>query len=531
MSSDLRRHLSPEAWNWLVILAPFTGVIHAERLPLYTASLGLGSRRLAHLLTTWQAEGILLPDARDPAYLSLSPEVKAELQAALEADPERREAAEHAFLEHYEALASTLQEMARTEEVYAVPEGAHTVAFERDNLETALRLAIRRGRPLVTLYGPLAGYYGPEERVRAIALGEEVVAELSRRRAVESRENEIELLAALGALGTQYKEQGEYTRARARLERVLHLLARFKGIPPELVAMLSGHTHFQLGAIAYAQEKWNRAEYHFERMLEVTEEDSNPSDDVQAFVYLGRIAAKRNDWQAADEHFARAMDVAVEEEDELLQAEIYRAMSATELAQQHWKEANELISKALILAYKIEIPALQAAIWRQIGAMAEAQHEWVEAEASYRTAVAHYRAGEWPQQAIAVYRDLVHLAERQGARDREYKYLLEAAGLARELQSERLLQEIDYEMGRRAARDGRWRKAIADLLKVIELDRLTSNTTLREQALRALAALWYQGHNTVPRRVATVLGIAPQEAQELLQQALPRPGGNDPKQD
>jgi tetratricopeptide (TPR) repeat protein len=165
----------------------------------------------------------------------------------------------------------------------------------------------------------------------------------------------------------------------------------------------------------------------------------------------------------------------------ILIASIYHSLGMVAEAQRQWAQAEQYYQKALAIKIDFNDRHSQASTYHQLGRVAQEQRQWAQAEEYYQKALAIYIDFNDRYEQASTYHQLgmVAQAQRQWAQAEQYYH-------------KALAIYIEFD-------DQYW----------------AGNTVWR------LAHLWQEsGDNNLPGHLASWLGIAPAEAEELLRQRL-----------
>ena len=157
--------------------------------------------------------------------------------------------------------------------------------------------------------------------------------------------------------------------------------------------------------------------------------------------------------------------------------------------------------------------------------MAQEQRQWKQAEEYFLTALETFIEFKDRYSQATTYHNLGFVAEKQGAWNQAEEYYLTALEIYIEIK-DRYSQASTYnQLGGVAGEQEQWKQAEEYFLMTLEIYAGVNDGDLLAMTLRNITRLWRaSGDADLPGRVAKVLGIPPEKAEDTLRSVLPDEG-------
>ena len=559
-------NLSPDAQGLLVCLAPFVGVINTSFLPQY--SEGLRARlELAHLpFDRWQE---VLQEAADwglvnshelPGYLHLQPTLPYFLRSRLQADEpsDVRQAVEIGFRELYDPFAGAMYQLLNSKEPQERKLGQALIGVEYENLRRALDLALEAKASILEPYRALSGFLDHmHDEERGLELGEQVLARLKTEEEKLPPQLGFELAGVIDDVAKRKLLLKRYDEAQESYRKALDLVGKIKDLPNDRRAKLTASVHHQLGYVAQEQRQWLEAESYYKQALQIFIDFNDRHSQASTYHQLGNVAQEQRQWSEAESYYKQALQIYIDFNDRYEQADTYHQLGNVAEAQRQWSEAETYYKQSLQIDIDFGNHHPQASTYHQLGNVAEAQRQWLEAESYYKQALQIKIAfNDRHSQALTYHQlGIVAQAQRQlSEAESYYKQALQVfidfndrygqAGTYHQLgivaQAQRQLSEAEsyykqalqiyidfndrykeagtyHQLGVVAEERQQWEQARAHLLEALSIYRDYQEGHKGGIVLRSLARVWKaSGDPELPKAMAGVFGVAPEEVEELL---------------
>ncbi len=480
-------NLDEAAQQLLLCFFPFTGVVWQQLLPEYFKLLQqqpalsqLPFERATEVLQTAQNWGLVSPHPM-PGFLNLQPIFPYFLKTRLAElnNPDFRTVVETAFREYYDQIGKALHGLLTSKEAQEKKMGQMLIPLESSNLYTALELALQQKVSIWGIYVALHEYLKlTQDRQKGIELGKMILAQSKQYSAEQLSQYEgHNFVRVLGDLGQRELDLKQYQEAESRCQENFHRLEALTILDSEQKAKMIAVTHHQLGIIAQEQRQWPQAEDSYQKALTIYIEFNDRYAQASTYHQLGIVAQEQRQWPQAEDSYQKALKIKIEFNDRYEQAAIYHQLGIVAQEQRQWPQAEELYQKALKIELEFNDRYAQAATYHQLGIAVQEQRQWPQAEELY-------------QKALKIKIDF----------------------------NDRYEQAATYHnLGVVAQEQGQWPQAEDYLLKALEIYHDYEDSHYLQITLRSLSRLWNRGHvEGLPGRMATILGISPEEVEDLM---------------
>jgi tetratricopeptide (TPR) repeat protein len=479
--------LEPGVQGLLACLAPFSGVYYTGLNDSYPKALrrqpalaGLPFERWTRVLLEAQDWGLLGPHPQAPGFLALQPTLPYFLRARLSA-PEQagfKAAVEAAYRQVYDGYAGEIFQLTQSKKAQEKQTGLAFASLEYENLLQAVELALAAQASIWEPYRALSVYLdAAQQHRRGLALAEKVL------RVLEGYPPDLlrgplgaELVGVIYDIAQRQLETQQYAEAERAYRKALALLQGLDIYEEKQKAFLSAGIYHQLGMAAQEQRRWEQAEDHYQKALEIKIESGNRYNQAKTYHQLGIVAQEQRRWDQAEAHYQKALEIKIESGDRHSQAATYHQLGMVAQAQRRWEQAEAHYQKALQIYIDFDDRYEQAGTYHQLGIVAQEQRRWEQAEAHY-------------QKALEIYIDFGDRYEQAGTYG---------------------------QLGLLAEEQGRVHQAQQHLLKCLEIFVEFNDLFSVELAMRNLGRLWRQsGDASLPAAAGQVLGLTPVQVEAL----------------
>ena len=503
-------NLSPDAQTLLLCLAPFTGVMYADALENYTQYLRQQPALADLPFDQWPAVlqeaahwGLLTPHEVS-GFLHLQPIFPYFLRTRLEPQPTEphpqplpkgegshpspagegagvRSAIETAFRQHYDDLGDQLFRLLEAKEPQQRQMGQLLTRLEYENLHTALHLALVAQVSILNPYKALSFYLDTtQDQQRGLVLGQTVLARLENYSAeILTGQIGAEFAVVLDDIAKCQLLLKQYAAAEVSYQKALSIWLNNKSYEPDQIKKMSASIYHQLGYVAQEQRQWAQVEQYYQQALALFIEFNDRYGQAATYHQLGYVAQEQGQWAQAEEYYQQALALKIEFNDRYAQAMTYHQLGRVAQEQRQWVQAEQYYQQAFAICIEFNDRYHQALIYHQLGSVAQEQRQWAQAEQYY-------------QQALAI--------------DIEFNDRYEQAGTY-------------HQLGSVAEEQQQWAQAQAYFLQALEIFVEFEDEYYLGITLRSLARLWQASvDGALPAAVAAVLGVAPAEVEQKLQE-------------
>ena len=477
-------NLSEPAQQLLLTLAPFKGVVnkdwldnYSERLLARPALAGLPCDKWDEVLKEAEKMGLLKPYEdewfAENGYLSLQPVFPFFLKARLNdpAQAERKEAIETAFREHYEGIGGFLGELTDSKEAGQQQAGFALIKEEYENFYTALQIALRQQKSIVTVFLKLSKYLDKsQQHQQGLELGRQVM------QALENYPEELlqgqigyEFVGVLcDSIGKKFYLLQQFQEAEEAYSKALELWDGMMIPSPELKGTQRATILHQLGMVAQEQRKYAEAEHYYKEALAIKIEYNARYEQASTLHQLGSVAQEQRKYVEAERYYKEALGIYVEYNDRYEQAGTLGQLGIVAHDQRKYAEAERYYKEALGIFVEYNARYEQAKTLHQLGMVAQKQRKYAEAERYYKEALGIYVEYNDRYEQASTLGQLGLLAEDQQQWDEAQAYALEAAAIFVEFNDEHNLGIVLRLLGRiwRATKDRGLVEKLAVLLNI-----------------------------------------------------------------
>ncbi|TNJ39415.1 tetratricopeptide repeat protein [Chlorobaculum thiosulfatiphilum] len=438
-------NLSEPAQQLLLTLAPFKGVVNKNWLEQYSERLlaqpvlaGLPCDKWDEVLKEAEKMGLLKPHEDDwlaeNGYLSLQPVFPFFLKARLNepAQAERKEAIETAFREHYEGIGRFVGELTDSKEAGQQQAGFALIGVEYENFYTALQIALRQQRSILSVLKPLSDFLDKtRQHPQGLELGRQVMQAFERwPKELIQGQTGYEFVGVLcDSIGKKFYLLQQFQEAEEAYSKALELWDGMMIQSPEHKGKQRATILHQLGLVAQVQQKYEEAERYYKEALAIKIEYNARYEQAKTLHALGAVVQKQRKYDETERYYKEALGIYIEYNDRFWQAGALHHLGIVAQHQRKYAEAERYFKATLAIMIEYNTRFEQAAPLHQLGLVAQEQKKYEEARQYYKDALAlsvEYNARL--DQALTLHQ-LGRLAEDQQQWKEAKAYALEAAEL------------------------------------------------------------------------------------------------------
>jgi len=529
-------NLSEPAQQLLLTLAPFKGVvnkkflgIYSERLLAQPALAGLPCEKWDEVLREAEKMGLLKPHENewlaDFGYLSLQPVFPFFLKSRLTdpAQAERKEAIETAFREHYEGIGGYLGSLTDSKEAGQQRAGFALIGVEYENFYTALQIALRQQKSILSIFPRLSGYLDKsQQHSQGLELGRQVMQSLERW-PEELIQGQIgyEFVGVLcDSIGTKFLQMQQFQEAEEAYSKALELWDRMMIQSPEQKGNVRSTILHQLGMVAQAQRKYEEAERYYKETLAIQIEYNARYEQAKTLNQLGMVAQDQRKYAEAERYYKEALAIQIEYNARYEQAGTLHNLGAVAQAQRKYEEAERYYKEALSICVEYNARYEQAKTLHQLGMVAQDQRKYAEAERYYKEALAiqiEYNARYEQAKTLHALGAVVQEQRKYAESERYYK---EALAIYVEYNDRFWQAGALHQLGSLAEDQQQWDEAQAYTLEAAAIFVEFGDQYSLAIVLRLLGRIWRATKDRgLVEKVAALLNSSAAECEALLGEA------------
>jgi tetratricopeptide (TPR) repeat protein len=460
-------NLSESAQQLLLCLAPFSGFIWRDGIPLYAEELKklepfkdydfAGFDDAIQEAINW---GLLSPiDDSNDSLLSIQPVFPYFLQVRLnESTVEIQEALQEGFKSHYCNLADSYDQMLQSKDPQEKKWGIFLCRLEYENLYATLQTCLKKHESFTDAFYCLYTYFVAINDKQGRLKISEAISEALETYPTELIQGKLEYEAmnALHYLANAYLQTKQLDQAKHIYHKELETIAALKSIDTKQKGMFIAHTYHQLGRVAEELREWDDARHNYHQALAIKVEFGDRYSQACTYGQLGRVAEELREWDDARHNLHQALTIYVEFGDQYSQAIAHHQLGRVAEELREWDNARHHYHQALAISMELGDRYEQASTYHQLGRVAEELREWDDARHNYHQALAiKVEFGDRYEQA-STYHQLGRVAQELREWDDACHSYHQALAISMEL-GDRYEQAIIYhQLGRVAQEFGEW---------------------------------------------------------------------------
>jgi tetratricopeptide (TPR) repeat protein len=399
-------NLSESAQQLLLCLAPFSGFIWRDGIPLYAEELKklepfkdydfAGFDDAIQEAINW---GLLSPiassaseaiDAGNDRLLSIQPVSPYFLQVRLnESTAEIQSALQDGFKNHYRSLADSYKQLMQSKDPQEKQLGIIFCRLEYENLHAALQTCLQK-QGSIDIYFCLDKYFEVTNNTQdGLKIAEEV-NEVLETYPVALIQGELghEAMIALDYLANAYLKTKQFDRAKRSYQKKLEVIAALQSIDTRQKGLSTALTYHQLGIVAQELREWDDARHNYHQALAIQVEFGDRYSQARIYHHLGIVAQELREWDDALHNYHQALAIQVEFGDRYSQASTYHQLGRVAQELREWDDARHNYHQALAIQVEFGDRYSQASTYHQLGMVAQGLREWNDARHNYHQALA-----------------------------------------------------------------------------------------------------------------------------------------------
>jgi tetratricopeptide (TPR) repeat protein len=518
-------NLSESAQQLLLCLAPFSGFIIRDLIPIYVMELQKLEPFNSYDFTGFDAAiqtainwGLLSPiNARNSRLLSIQPVFPYFLQVRLnESTVKVQEALQDGFKNHYCKLADSYRNLLESNDSSDKKLGILSCKIEYESLYAALQVCIDRHES-INIYFCLYKYFAVTNDIKSrMIITEEVYESLKSYPSSNSSQRCDETIIIFDYLANIYGETRKIDKAEIIYKEKINVINNSQHLSEKARKICIANTYRSLAAIALKIHNWNDAYEKLLNALVLYEEFGDRYNQADVYFKLGTILQRSEKWDEAHSNYLLSLEIYAESGNSYDQAAIYHQLGilAEELGE--LDKAEENYYKSLEIKIKFGDKHSQASTYSQMGNLLQRKSEWSEAKENYYKALEiDIEYGDRFDQSM-IYHNLGIVARHLNEREEARNYYNQSLAIKIEF-SEHYSQANTYgELGLLAAEEGDPENTVYFLLKALKIFvKFQDQHNTRETTRRLSVMHRFNQSLKLIAEVASILGVSESEVQQI----------------
>ncbi len=359
-------NLSPDAQKLLICLAPFSGFLDRDAIPVYAEELQklapftdydfAGFDGAIQEAINW---GLLEGMDEENRLLTIQPIFPYFLKTkAATLNKATRQALQEGFKNHYQNLADSYNQLMESKDAQERQLGILFCRLEYENLYNALQicLANQESMAVFTLWGVLDEYLKLiTDASQKLKLAKYVYAELKAYPvSLKSLELNLSILGLADTLAVSYFELKDYSEAKRVYLDNLETIQALTAIPEQSKQSLIASTYHQLGAVTQKMREYAEARSYYQQSLQIFIEYSDRYEQAGTYHQLGRVAEELQEYGEARSYYQQALQIYIEYGDRYSQASTYHCLGSVAEDLEDFPEAKNNFLQALLLWHEFK---------------------------------------------------------------------------------------------------------------------------------------------------------------------------------
>ncbi|KJE19995.1 ATP-dependent transcriptional regulator [Frankia torreyi] len=379
--------LDPALQQSLLLLAPFVATAptgpwldrYQEILAGHPAVAALGAVDLAAAVDHAVRVGLATPHPQLSNTVQLQPVLPYFLRSRIRDRADLAAAAADAHYRYHCELGAMAHRLLTSNTAEERTLGRVLTATVYANLQAGVTHALTTAQPVLPVLGPLEEYldqarqHHPRWQLLTRTIDAYPTPDTT------AGQNELAQLHHLAGVVAQ--EQRRFEDAEAHYRRALDLklkLGNERG---------AASTYQSLGIIAQERRRFEDAEAHCRRALDLFLKFGDEHGAALTYHQLGVVALERQRFEDAEAHYRRALDLKLRLGDEHSAALTYHNLGIVAQEQRRFADAEAHYHRALDLLLRFRNEYRAALTYHQLGMLEQEQWRLEEAEAHYRRAL------------------------------------------------------------------------------------------------------------------------------------------------
>jgi tetratricopeptide (TPR) repeat protein len=399
-------NLSESAQQLLLCLAPFSGFIWRDGIPLYAEELKklepfknydfAGFDDAIQEAINW---GLLSPiasnsgeaiDTSNESLLSIQPILPYFLKVLLnESTVEIQSALQEGFKKHYFSIARSHYQLMQSQDPQEKQLGVFICHIEYENLYAVLQTCLKNHESFSDIYCCLYIYFSViSDKQGMLNIAKKVHEALEKYPAVLIQgELSQEAMITLDYLAHAYLRTQQFDQAKKIYQTELDVLASLQSIDVRQQDLSIAGAYHNLGVVAQELREWADARHNYHQALTIFVEFGNRYEQGKIYHQLGMIAQELREWDDAHQNYHQALAIFMEFGDRYQQGKIYHQLGIVAQTLSKWDDARQNYHQAFIIYMEFGDRYEQGKIYHQLGILAQELREWDDARQNYHQAL------------------------------------------------------------------------------------------------------------------------------------------------
>ncbi|MBE5230505.1 MAG: tetratricopeptide repeat protein [Microcystis aeruginosa PMC 728.11] len=390
-------NLSEEAQKLLLCLAPFSGFIYRDVIPIYSQELQKLEPLQGYQFDQFDAAieeaihwGLLSPMSEElPYLLTIQPIFPYFLKTKLkELAPETQSAIWEGFKNHYRGLAGYYNNLLGSKNPQEKQWGILFCRWEYENLFHALQICLEKQEDIYIFFC-LHNYFVATNDVSSKLKLCESVCQACQTYPEEIKTGIIgsDIVGALGNLAIAYKDTKNYEQAKQTNLKVIELTQNLQGVDEQQKASILGTTYHNLGRVAQELREWEQARSYYQQAIEICIEYGDRFSQASTLHQLGYLAEELREWEQARSYYQQAIEICIEYGDRFSQARTLHQLGIVAQELREWEQARSYYQQAIQIKIEYGDRFSQAITLHHLGRVAQELREWEQARGYYQQAI------------------------------------------------------------------------------------------------------------------------------------------------
>ncbi|WP_306296883.1 tetratricopeptide repeat protein [Nostoc sp. TCL26-01] len=396
-------NLSPDAQKLLLCLAPFSGFIWRDCIPLYANELQKLEPFQHYDFDKFDGAiqeainwGLLSdissnpsPERGEERLLQIQPVFPFFLKAKLaELDAATREALWEGFKNHYIGLASDYNRYMESKEPQERQIGIFFCRLEYENLYNALQICLEKQETVDIFFCLFQYFYINHDILSNLKLSEFVYnAQVAYPPEIRTGEIGWENLMALSRLASCYLDTKNYLQAKESYLQILELSQQLQGVEATQIKSSLARTYHQLGMVAQYLREYDQGRDYYQQALEIYIEFGDRYSCARTYHQLGTVAEELREYDQGRDYYQQALEIYIEFGDRYSCARTYHQLGMVAQELREYQQGRDYYQQALEIYIEFGDRYSCARTYHQLGRVAEELREYQQARDYYQQAL------------------------------------------------------------------------------------------------------------------------------------------------
>ncbi|GJD22721.1 hypothetical protein RIVM261_076770 [Rivularia sp. IAM M-261] len=400
-------NLSPDAQKLLLCLAPFSGFIVRDAIPLYVGELQKLEAFQDYDFDKFDAaiqEAInwgLLSDLSpnfsskkrgEEQLLQIQPIFPFFLKVKVaELKPVTREALQESFKNYCISLTNYYSNWIQSKQAKEQQLGIFFCKLEYENLYNALKICLDK-QETVSIFFCLYNYLNIINDISSLIKLSEFVYNAQAAYAPEIKIGQIgcEIVMVLDRLANGYLLAQNYPKAEELYQRSIKLLQQLQDVEPTQIKSGLASTYYGLGRVAQELREYQQAHDYYQQALDIFIEHNAYFTCAYIYHQLGNVAQELREYHQAQNYYQQALQIFIQSGAEYEFAGTYHQLGIVAQELQEYHQAQDYYQKALKIKIEFRARFECASTYHQLGIVAEKLREYHQAQDYHQKALEIY---------------------------------------------------------------------------------------------------------------------------------------------